>query len=272
MQARSGRVEAAVVHDRRAREQRAESRLVGRHVHEAAPDEFVPHVVERGIDGGIGGGRRRQKTRFPGYQRALVRRLSARPAPPGKPGGLSQPLYKPARLIYNESPGIIDDTIKPTSLNGDPMFVITADQRASRTHRDLVPAALADVERLVGDRLAAAAERTVGDEIQLATTTRWPPSRSRCISCAKRNGASGSGVGAVEEPLPRAGARRPGRGIPACAHRRRARQEVPGARRRRERRRAGGRRRGSSHPPAHRAARPPDPAGVGSRRPARPRG
>jgi len=83
------------------------------------------------------------------------------------------------------------------------MFVITADQRASRTHRDLVPAALADVERLVGDRLAAAAERTVGDEIQLATADPVAALQIALHLVREEDWSVGVGVGAVEEPLPR---------------------------------------------------------------------
>ena len=48
------------------------------------------------------------------------------------------------------------------------MFVITADQRSSRTGRDLVPEGLSEIERIAGDALVMTPERTAGDEIQLA--------------------------------------------------------------------------------------------------------
>lgn len=83
------------------------------------------------------------------------------------------------------------------------MFVITADQRASRSNRDRVPAALADVERLVGDRLAAAAERTVGDEIQLATEDPVAALQIALHLVREEAWSVGVGVGPVEEPLPR---------------------------------------------------------------------
>ena len=83
------------------------------------------------------------------------------------------------------------------------MFVITADQRASRTSRDLVPAALDDVERLIGDRLAASAERTVGDEIQLATADAVAALRIALHLVRGENWSVGVGVGRIEEPLPR---------------------------------------------------------------------
>ena len=50
------------------------------------------------------------------------------------------------------------------------MFIVTADQRDSRNSEDLVPAGLAAVARIGGARLEAAADRTAGDELQLATS------------------------------------------------------------------------------------------------------
>ena len=82
------------------------------------------------------------------------------------------------------------------------MFVITADQRASRTHETCAGRARRSSSDCVGDRLAAPAERTVGDEMQLATAIRWPPSTSRCISCAKGAGASASGSAPIESHSP----------------------------------------------------------------------
>jgi hypothetical protein len=49
MEARSRRVETAVVADGWAREKGFQFRLVGRHVDEAAPDEFVPNGRKRRV-------------------------------------------------------------------------------------------------------------------------------------------------------------------------------------------------------------------------------
>ena len=54
VQARRGRVEAAVVRDRVPGEQRAQRLLIGGHVHESAPDDLVPDVLEGRIVGGRG--------------------------------------------------------------------------------------------------------------------------------------------------------------------------------------------------------------------------
>src|SRR4051812_12259225 len=90
------------------------------------------------------------------------------------------------------------------------MLVITADQRASRTHPDLVPAALEDVERIAGRRLAAPAERTVGDEIQLATTDAEAALDLVLHLVRQQDWSVGLGVGSIEAPLP--GRVREGRG------------------------------------------------------------
>jgi hypothetical protein len=50
------------------------------------------------------------------------------------------------------------------------MFVLTADQRDSRSHPDLVEKALRDIRRLAPKDEVFGPERTVGDELQLATT------------------------------------------------------------------------------------------------------
>jgi|SRR5579875_486569 len=49
------------------------------------------------------------------------------------------------------------------------MFVITADQVRSRTSPDAVEGALRIIDEVAAGRLALAAERTVGDELQTAT-------------------------------------------------------------------------------------------------------
>ncbi|WP_169581385.1 MULTISPECIES: DNA-binding protein [Microbacterium] len=82
------------------------------------------------------------------------------------------------------------------------MFVITADQRGSRTGADLVPSGLAAITGVGGARLALAPERTAGDELQVAV----PDARAalEIVLHLTRTGAwsVGVGVGAVEEPLP----------------------------------------------------------------------
>ena len=82
------------------------------------------------------------------------------------------------------------------------MFVITADQRGSRTGADLVPGGLAEITGVGGARLALAPERTAGDELQVAL----PDARTalEIVLHLTRAGAwsVGVGVGAVEEPLP----------------------------------------------------------------------
>src|SRR5690606_7308736 len=50
MQARRRRVEPTVVRDRVPGEKGAQRLLIGGHVDEAAPDDLIPHVLERGID------------------------------------------------------------------------------------------------------------------------------------------------------------------------------------------------------------------------------
>ena len=49
------------------------------------------------------------------------------------------------------------------------MFVITADQRDSRTNADLVPEGIALVERVGADRLTLPVQRNAGDELQALT-------------------------------------------------------------------------------------------------------
>lgn len=82
------------------------------------------------------------------------------------------------------------------------MFVVTADQRGSRTSADLVPAGLRAVEGLAGPRLARAPERTAGDELQVAI-----PDARAVIDVVLHltrlhEWSVGVGVGPVEEPLP----------------------------------------------------------------------
>ena len=76
VQARRRRVESAVVRDRIAGEQLLQRGLVGRHVHEAAPDELLPDVVEGRVivlgceDHGVGHPVRVPAARGPAGRRA----------------------------------------------------------------------------------------------------------------------------------------------------------------------------------------------------------
>ncbi|MGI6879532.1 sigma factor-like helix-turn-helix DNA-binding protein [Microbacterium sp. gxy059] len=83
------------------------------------------------------------------------------------------------------------------------MFVLTADQRASRSGDDLVPEALERIALLGGDALALPPERTAGDEVQAAV--RGPEAALALALALTRDGAwsVGVGAGAVETPLPR---------------------------------------------------------------------
>jgi hypothetical protein len=82
------------------------------------------------------------------------------------------------------------------------MYVLTADQRASRANADAVPSALAVVARHGAGGLALPPERTAGDELQVAVAD-----ASAALSIVlelTRTGewSVGLGVGAVEAPLP----------------------------------------------------------------------
>jgi hypothetical protein len=82
------------------------------------------------------------------------------------------------------------------------MFVITADQRGSRTSDDLIPAALSSVAEAAADGLALPPERTAGDELQVAI--RDAPAALRIVLQLTRmqTWSVGIGVGPVEQPLP----------------------------------------------------------------------
>ena len=82
------------------------------------------------------------------------------------------------------------------------MFVITADQRDSRSGVDLVPRAIDDVRRITGPRATSAPERTAGDELQVAD--RDADVVLAIILHLTRLGAwsVGLGIGSVETPLP----------------------------------------------------------------------
>lgn len=80
------------------------------------------------------------------------------------------------------------------------VFILTADQRGSRTHHDRVPAALAALAPIP---VELAFERTAGDEIQGLVAR--PASVVEAVTALVREGdwRIGIGVGSVEEPLPR---------------------------------------------------------------------
>lgn len=89
------------------------------------------------------------------------------------------------------------------------MFVLTADQRGSRTGSDLVGAALALLARTVPDPLRPF-ERTAGDELQGV-----PADAAQALAAVQALASDGRwsvglGVGPVELPLP--GSTRAGRG------------------------------------------------------------
>jgi hypothetical protein len=82
------------------------------------------------------------------------------------------------------------------------MFVVTSDQRSSRTSADRVPDALATVMRAGGARLALAPERTAGDEIQFATADAAAVLATVLALTRTEAWSVGVGVGDVEHPLP----------------------------------------------------------------------
>lgn len=81
------------------------------------------------------------------------------------------------------------------------MYVLTMDQRRSRTSDDLVPATIAEISTM--GPLAAVPERTAGDEIQTATED--AKTALDIVLHATRLGtwSVGLGIGTVESPLPK---------------------------------------------------------------------
>lgn len=82
------------------------------------------------------------------------------------------------------------------------MYVVTADQRDSRTNDDLVPSGLQAVSAVAGPRLALAPERTAGDEIQVALSDAGAALEIVLHLTRAETWSVGVGIGAVEEPLP----------------------------------------------------------------------
>lgn len=82
------------------------------------------------------------------------------------------------------------------------MFVLTIDQRKSRSGRDLVPDAIAALARIGGTELAASPARTAGDEVQTATTDAARALELALALTRNDDWCVGIGVGQVETPLP----------------------------------------------------------------------
>ncbi len=84
------------------------------------------------------------------------------------------------------------------------MFAITADQVGSRASADLVDEKLAALDALGGAKLVLPADRTAGDEIQVATED--PATALGMVLHLTRDGhwSVGLGIGDVRLPLPEA--------------------------------------------------------------------
>ncbi len=82
------------------------------------------------------------------------------------------------------------------------MFVITADQRDSRTNADLVPEGVALAERAAGDRLALPVERNAGDELQAMTANAAAALEISLALLRDGRWSVGLAAGAAENPLP----------------------------------------------------------------------
>ena len=82
------------------------------------------------------------------------------------------------------------------------MFVITADQRDSRTNVDLVPEGVSLVERAGAGRLAVPVERNAGDELQALTGSAATALEIGLSLLRDGRWSVGLGVGAVDTPVP----------------------------------------------------------------------
>jgi hypothetical protein len=82
------------------------------------------------------------------------------------------------------------------------MFVITADQIASRTHADLAGSELVSINTEHRAQLALPADRTAGDEIQMLTADPATTLTLVLELTRTRQWSVGIGVGAVRLPLP----------------------------------------------------------------------
>lgn len=82
------------------------------------------------------------------------------------------------------------------------MYVITADQRASRRSDDLVPDALDAITRIGGDGLTRPPQRNAGDEVQALTHDAATALAVALTLLRERAWTVGIGVGDVETPVP----------------------------------------------------------------------
>ena len=82
------------------------------------------------------------------------------------------------------------------------MFVITADQRDSRSGADLVPQAIHEVARITGLNATSTPERTAGDELQVADRDAHAVLAIVLHLTRLGDWSVGVGVGEVESPLP----------------------------------------------------------------------
>lgn len=82
------------------------------------------------------------------------------------------------------------------------MFVITSDQRDSRSSEDLVPTALASIAAVGQHGLVLDPERTAGDEIQVAVHDAAAVLAIALELTRDGRWSVGIGVGRVEHPLP----------------------------------------------------------------------
>ncbi|MBP2435518.1 DNA-binding protein [Microbacterium amylolyticum] len=82
------------------------------------------------------------------------------------------------------------------------MIVITADQRASRVSRDLVPDAMSQIASIAGEATVLAPERAAGDEIQMVVSSGQAAAAIVLELTRHEEWSVGVGVGTVETPLP----------------------------------------------------------------------
>ncbi|OJU41892.1 MAG: hypothetical protein BGN97_05965 [Microbacterium sp. 69-10] len=82
------------------------------------------------------------------------------------------------------------------------MFVLTVDQKSSRTSSDLVPEALAQLRSRDDHGILLGPERTVGDEFQLITAHADKALTLILHLTRGRSWSVGVGIGSVEQPVP----------------------------------------------------------------------
>lgn len=83
------------------------------------------------------------------------------------------------------------------------MLVITADQVQSRDNDDLAGVALAELNRLYGDRLALPVDRNAGDEIQVIAPDGATALQIILTLAQREHWSIGVGAGEIRMPLPR---------------------------------------------------------------------